>query len=520
MDRTEIQRAALKVKDRFSLLTLLNRLKEDDLGEKAHPFTIEQLNYFCHPARNAGHYVNFTIPKKSGGVREISAPTKILKSLLTYVNVMLQALYEPSSAAMGFVPGRSIVDNAQRHIGMNYIFNMDLRNFFPSIPQARVWGVLRSKSIGFNDNVASALAGLCCTEMSFYDAKPVLMIESLPEGATIEKRCVLPQGSPASPILTNIVCQTLDRRLTGLAKRFDANYTRYADDITFSSFKNIYQDDSEFMAELHRIISAQNFQINEKKTRLQKRGARQEVTGLVVSDRVNVTRQYIRDLGSLLFIWKQYGHDSAHARFLQHYPRHVARKDTPSMERVIEGRLNYLKMVKGETDPSYLRLQLLFESLKRNIKEKIADINYIASYTMSAFEKQFDTTVHFFEKEEKKNQSASDKRYGARCMIRDEEISLSVSKSSQKKMTAMDILDKNTVDKLKNSLYITHCQSKAGEKYWLVMSKRPKDIYASTIRREIKTEKNKGLYSPESILEALVDSGFDLSIFDQPLITL
>ena len=84
----------------------------------------------------------------------------------------------------------------------------------------------------------------------------------------------------------------------------------------------------------------------------------------------------------------------------------------------------------------------------------------------------------------------------------------------------MDILDKNTVDKLKNSLYITHCQSKAGEKYWLVMSKRPKDIYASTIRREIKTEKNKGLYSPESILEALVDSGFDLSIFDQPLITL
>ena len=89
MERQEIIRAARKVHDRYSLLVLLNRLKEDDLGDKAHPFTMAQLNYFCHPSRNSKHYVNFTIPKLSGGVREISAPQRMFKSMLIYVNVIL-----------------------------------------------------------------------------------------------------------------------------------------------------------------------------------------------------------------------------------------------------------------------------------------------------------------------------------------------------------------------------------------------------------------------------------------------
>ena len=126
-------------------------------------------------------------------------------------------------------------------------------------------------------------------------------------------RCVLPQGSPASPILTNIVCINLDRRLSGLARRFKLNYTRYSDDITFSSMHNVYQENGEFMTELRRIIADQQFSINEDKTRLQKRGSRQEVTGLVVSDRVNVVRGYARSIGSLLYIWKRYGHDSVYA---------------------------------------------------------------------------------------------------------------------------------------------------------------------------------------------------------------
>ena len=98
---------------------------------------------------------------------------------------------------MGFVLGRSVVENAKAHVRINYVLNLDLSNFFPSIPQARVWGALQSKAIGFNSEIANALAALCCTEMSFYDGKLVLMAENLPEGAETQMRCVLPQGSPA-----------------------------------------------------------------------------------------------------------------------------------------------------------------------------------------------------------------------------------------------------------------------------------------------------------------------------------
>lgn len=516
MERQEIIEAAKKVHDRYSLLVLLNRLKEDDLGDKAHPFTMAQLNYFCHPSRNAKHYVNFTIPKRSGGVREISAPQKMLKSFLTYVNVMLQALYEPSPAAMGFVPGRSVVENAKQHVRMNYVLNLDLSNFFPSIPQARVWGALQSKAIGFNREVANALAALCCTEMTFYEEKPVLMAGNLPEWAETETRCVLPQGSPASPILTNIVCINLDRRLSGLARRFKVNYTRYADDITFSSMYNVYQEDGEFMTEMRRIIAGQHFSINEAKTRLQKRGSRQEVTGLVVSDRINVVRGYARSIGSLLYIWKRYGHDSAYARFLQHYAPKRSGHDVPPMERVIEGKLLYLRMVKGKTDPVYRRLSSLFDTLVDKAPKKVADIDYIASYTMESFEKQFSTEVRFFEKEKrKKDKEDAPARYGAEAVLCGEKTTIVVSQSCQEKIReAMKGDSKDGIEDLKKKMYVAKCSNGRSE-FWMVMKSRPENRYASTVKR--RTFGDKARYTDSEmaeLLKDLVDSGFDLNNFD------
>ena len=516
MERQDIIEAAKKVHDRYSLLVLLNRLKEDDLGDKAHPFTMAQLNYFCHPSRNAKHYANFTIPKRSGGVREISAPQKMLKSFLTYVNVMLQALYEPSPAAMGFVPGRSVVENAKEHVRMNYVLNLDLSNFFPSIPQARVWGALQSNAIGFNREVANALAALCCTEMTFYEGKPVLMAENLPEGEETETRCVLPQGSPASPILTNIVCINLDRRLSGLARRFKVNYTRYADDITFSSMHNVYQEDGEFMTELRRIIADQHFCINEAKTRLQKRGSRQEVTGLVVSDRVNVVRGYARSIGSLLYIWKRYGHDSAYARFLQHYAPKQAGHRVPPMERVIEGKLLYLRMVKGETDPVYRRLSSLFDKLVDKAPKKVADIDYIASYTMEAFEKQFSTEVRFFEKEKrKKDKEDAPVRYGAEAVLCGEKANIVVSQSCQEKIReAMNNGSKDGIEVLKKKMYVAKCSNGHNE-FWMVMKSRPENRYASTVKRRTIGEIARYTDSEMAdLLKDFVDSGFDLNSFE------
>ena len=131
MTREAIKAAAEKMETTRDLLNLLNKIKMDDLGDKGHPLIMPHLNYFIHPSRNKANYKTFRIPKKAGGFREISAPRKLLKSFLTYANILLQSFYEAPDYVTGFVPGKSVVDNAERHIGMNYVFNTDLKDYFP-----------------------------------------------------------------------------------------------------------------------------------------------------------------------------------------------------------------------------------------------------------------------------------------------------------------------------------------------------------------------------------------------------
>ena len=121
----------------------------------------------------------------------------------------------------------------------------------------------------------------------------------------LEKRNVLPQGAPTSPILSNIICERLDLRLNGVAKRFGLKYSRYADDITFSSMHNVFQKNSDFLIEINRIINEQNFIIKHSKTRLQKQGYKQEVTGLIVNQKPNVDSRYISELRKWIYLWEK-----------------------------------------------------------------------------------------------------------------------------------------------------------------------------------------------------------------------
>ncbi len=379
MTREAIVAAAAKVQTTKDLLNLLNKIKMDDLGDKGHPFIMPHLNYFIHPARNKKSYKEFRIPKKSGGYRVISAPKHLLKSFLTYTNKLLQAFYEGPEYVTGFVPEKSVVDNAERHVGMNYVFNTDLKDFFPSITKSRVWATLKHRPFNFNDTVADAIAGICCTEM---------VIDG-------EKRWVLPQGSPASPILTNIVCRNLDRELHKLAKKFNLRYSRYADDITFSSNRNVFRKDGDFQRELNEIITGQNFSINEKKTRVQNKDQRQEVTGLVVSDRVNVTREYVRGLDNLLYIWEKHGEADAYAKFLAHYtPKQNLHSHKPNMQAVIQGKLHYLKMVKGADNEVWRRLQRQFNKLS-GAKPSTENATLKYKYTVADFEKKIGQALVF-----------------------------------------------------------------------------------------------------------------------------
>ena len=382
ISKEEIQERVANLKSSEDLLRLINVLKADDLGHNRYAFTLRQLNYYCNPNNTRGRYSSFDIKKKSGGVRHIDAPRRGLMNILYYLNKIFQAIYTPSSTAMGFAQGKSVVDNAQCHVGKNYVFNIDLKDFFPSITQPRVWKRLQLDPLNIPQPIANVMAGLCCMKKSNEDG-----IFSY----------ILPQGAPTSPIITNMICDKLDRRLKGLATRFHLTYTRYADDITFSSNHHVYTEGGEFRKELKRIITAQGFSINEKKTRLQKKGDRQEVTGLIVNEKTNVARKYVREVRSLLYIWERYGYIVANGRFQPHYKQEkgYVKKGNPCLENVISGKLQYLKMVKGESDSVYTALQNRFDLLEHSLVNESSDnkLIYLSTMNVEQFEKSLKTKI-------------------------------------------------------------------------------------------------------------------------------
>ncbi len=386
MEREYIKQAVKGLKSTEDLLHLLNRVKQEALGDKCHPFHLKQITYYCNPKReNVERYRHFTIPKKGGGERQISAPVKGLKSILFSLNTVLQALYTPSSHTMGFVPGRSVVDNAKIHIGQRYVYNIDLKDFFPNIDKSRIWKRLTLPPMNLSSDMAHLVAGLCTMRLE--------------EGENV--RYVLPQGAPTSPVLTNLICESLDRQLSKLAKRFGLRYSRYADDITFSSMHYVYDENGAFIQALRQIVENQRFTINPSKTRLQQPNQRREVTGLVVSDKVNVTRQYTRELKTLLHIWEKYGYMAARESY------HRARMDKMTLfdkkegfdlTAVVWGKLNYLKMVKGANDLVYKRFVDQYRKLTNADKgvtyqAKYTKLTYLCTMTKVEFEQLLSTQL-------------------------------------------------------------------------------------------------------------------------------
>jgi len=376
LQTTFIRSSFISMKDKEDFLFLLNYCKVIIFGAETIPFTMRQLNYHCNPKNNSNRYYSFSIRKKSGTLRTIHAPNKGLKALQKCLNLMLQVIFEPHKAATGFVPGKSVVDNARIHTEKNYVYNIDLKDFFPSVDKARVYSRLKVHPFNLDNErskLANIIAGLCCQEME---------VERIEDGHWIKKmEHVLPQGAPTSPTITNIICERLDRRLAGAAKRFGLSYSRYADDITFSSNHDKYQKNSDFLKELERIVTDQNFIIKKEKTRLQKVGYRQEVTGLLVNSDVNVQKKYIKEIRMWLYYWEHYGYDRAYEFFLPRYKAekgHV-KKGNPNLENVLAGKLDYLKMVRSEHDLLYQKLKNRFQELKDTVDDTSKREKHIAN---------------------------------------------------------------------------------------------------------------------------------------------
>ena len=360
----EIKTRFANINCKQDVIDLINHVNFLLYGEEYKLITEKGFNYYANPKLSKKRYTSFSIKKKSGGERNIHAPVNGLKHILRPLNIILNCVSEPHFKATGFVPGKSIVDNAKQHVGKNYVYNIDLKDFFHSFDRSWVkYGfMIKPFNLGKEKEELAFLLASLCTHPFEIDG---------------EIKTVLPQGAPTSPSITNILCVKLDKRLNGLAKRFGITYSRYADDISFSSQTNVFNKE-DFLEELHRIIKDQKLEINPSKTRLQQKGYRQEVTGLIVNNKVNVNSRYIKQLRNWLYLWKKYGYVKAEQKFNQDYnsDKGHTKNGIPVFENALMGKLQYLKMVKGKNDSTYVKLKVRYDRLsnKNTCIEKILKI--------------------------------------------------------------------------------------------------------------------------------------------------
>lgn len=226
-------------------------------------------------------YASFEIKKKNGDSRQIHAPSddlmsiqrKIANALWEYEKALRDKNNIKSNISHAFEKDKSIFSNAKPHRNKRFVLNLDLKNFFPSIHFGRVMGFfMKNKNYKMSYEVAVILAQLCC-----YKGE-------------------LPQGAPTSPIISNLICQILDMRLLKLANEYKVNYTRYADDLTFSTNNKLFLDkQDEFLEKVTAEINHAGFTVNDKKTRFQYKDSKQVVTGLIVNKKINIDRNYYRD---------------------------------------------------------------------------------------------------------------------------------------------------------------------------------------------------------------------------------
>jgi len=290
---------------------------EQDIATALDLTTKQLQHYSIHRCRETSpHYVAFAIPKRRGGHRVIHAPKRRLKAILRKLNAMLVEKLPVSSYAHGFARGRSIATNATSHVGKAVVLKFDLKDCFPSIHFGRVRGLLIA--MGYAYPVAATLAVL----MTEAPRQPVEVGGTVYHVPTGPRVCV--QGAPTSPGLCNAVLARMDRRLAGLARKYGFDYSRYADDLTFSG--NDAAAVKPLLGIVPRIVQEEGFTVNSGKTQVQRRGRRQRVAGVIVNDCAGLSR-----------------HERRRLRAAIHNQQNNA-ADTKARQR-LGGRLAYLKML-------------------------------------------------------------------------------------------------------------------------------------------------------------------------------
>lgn len=293
-------------------------------------------------------YRSFYIDKKNGDKRLISAPKKKLKSIQRVISQSLSNVYSPRKSAHGFIQGKSILTNASMHVDKKFVLNIDILGFFDSLHFGRVRNLFQSYPLNLTQSVATVLAHICCLNGK------------------------LPQGAPTSPIISNMIAYKLDKDLHQLALTNRSTYTRYVDDITFSFTQSrrrlprdivtvLKENNLKLGEKLTSIIEKNGFKINNEKTRCFSQNFRQVVTGLVVNERANVSRNFIRQTRSMIYAWKKFGLVNSALEYLSKYhDKSILEKHEIFIKnnedkgvffsKIVLGRINFIGMVRGKSD--------------------------------------------------------------------------------------------------------------------------------------------------------------------------
>ena len=278
-------------------------------------------------------YYHFNISKRSGKSRTISAPDYRLKTLQQKIAHSLSGLYNPRNPVHGFVHDRSVRSNAESHLRRRFIVNIDIKNFFSTITEARVQGLL--ERIGINTDVAEIIVRICTN------------------------RGCLPQGAPSSPVISNMICFRLDKSLMSFSKEHRLLYTRYADDITLSSFQpptTLFEGDrpdsgrlplEKLSGELLSIFGRNGFNLNPEKIHYADKNSRRMVTGIKINEGLNVDRRYIRNIRSALFKIESTDLVTAQAELEDRFGKSCR------IQAHLQGKISWIGFVKGQSDPVF-----------------------------------------------------------------------------------------------------------------------------------------------------------------------
>jgi RNA-directed DNA polymerase len=280
---------------------------------------------------------HFTIQKKRGGERQIFAPERSLKVIQQRLNYFLQAYYlwlKPHQVH-GFVINPhylgtycNIVENAKAHVNKNYVLNIDLKDFFPSITAIQVKDIFSSHFFNFSDQISTAL-----TLLTTYKGK-------------------LPIGAPTSPVISNFICHQLDKDLINFSTENHLTFTRYADDLTFSSNVIISHD---MTLDIFNLIRKNFFEVNTKKIHLKTNNRKQKVTGLTVNQKVNVDRKLLKKIRAMLHDLSINGIEKSAQRHFK--VDRIDQRYTLKFFSRLEGYINFVAQVRGKEDALVLKFK-------------------------------------------------------------------------------------------------------------------------------------------------------------------